>query len=313
MASTELSIPPSTATVSVTAFDVSTDPRAVCVPTGAFFQPVLPGHETLHFPLFAFLVEHKAQDWRVMFDLGARKDSDMSKFPASTSLVFGGATATETHVSEPSDGRKLVPLNLTESPLEIGGFKAHDFFGDGSFYVLDVPGRPTEPDSSPARHGPCLRPGAGHPQYFRLHGRRLPAITLECSAPRPPCISTPHAPTTSSQRPATPSHAAHFTPLDAEGHFALAERHTPLLAPSTAGGYADVPTTTASIATIGGFNASADVLVVLAHDHSLVPAIGPFPVSLDAWKAKGFKDQVTWAFIEKTNPAFVFSPKPAAS
>lgn len=23
---------------------------------------------------------------------------------------------------------------------EIGGFKAHDFFGDGSFYLLDVPG-----------------------------------------------------------------------------------------------------------------------------------------------------------------------------
>lgn len=24
--------------------------------------------------------------------------------------------------------------------IEIGGFKAHDYFGDGSFYLLNVPG-----------------------------------------------------------------------------------------------------------------------------------------------------------------------------
>jgi hypothetical protein len=39
-----------------------------------------------------------------------------------------------------SSGRKLAPLNFEESSLEIGGFKARDFFEDGSFYVLDVPG-----------------------------------------------------------------------------------------------------------------------------------------------------------------------------
>ncbi|KAJ7185520.1 hypothetical protein C8R46DRAFT_1288403 [Mycena filopes] len=368
MTSFKLSIPPSTATVSVTAFDVSADPRAVCVPAGAFFQPVLPGHQNLHGPLFAFLVESKATGRRVMFDLGARKDienaapavlellksipdaafpidrdiveqlvdhgvdlssidsviwshshfdhvgkyiRDMSKFPASTSLAFGGATATETHVVNPAStllesdfaGRKLVPLHLTESPLEIGGFKAHDFFGDGSFYVLDVPGHVkghvcglarVTPDTfvfmggDACHHAGMLRPTAALHQHAPCPGDLLAATRHSVSA-------------------------AHFTPVDAEGHFALAERHTPLLTPIAAGMYEDVPTTIASIAGIGGFDASADVLVVLAHDHSLVPAIGPFPTSLDAWKAKGFKDRVTWAFLEETNPAFVFSPKPAAS
>lgn len=38
-------------------------------------------------------------------------------------------------------GRKLVPLDFdAKTPLVIGGFKALDFFGDGSFYILDVPG-----------------------------------------------------------------------------------------------------------------------------------------------------------------------------
>jgi hypothetical protein len=40
--------------------------------------------------------------------------------------------------------RKLVPLAF-DSALEIGGFKAHDYFGDGSFYMLDVPGVRTAP------------------------------------------------------------------------------------------------------------------------------------------------------------------------
>ncbi|KAF4766210.1 hypothetical protein HAV15_010840 [Penicillium sp. str.  len=35
------------------------------------------------------------------------------------------------------EGRDLVEPTY---PLEIGGFKAHDYFGDRSFYLLDVPG-----------------------------------------------------------------------------------------------------------------------------------------------------------------------------
>ncbi|KAJ6584944.1 hypothetical protein B0H19DRAFT_403431 [Mycena capillaripes] len=72
----------------------------------------------------------------------------MSKFLASTELVFGASMLSETHAVNSKStlwetdwaGRKLVPLNFDESSLEIGGFKAHDYFGDGSFYILDAPG-----------------------------------------------------------------------------------------------------------------------------------------------------------------------------
>jgi hypothetical protein len=31
-------------------------------------------------------------------------------------------------------------ISFDESDLEIGGFRALDYFGDGSFYLLDAPG-----------------------------------------------------------------------------------------------------------------------------------------------------------------------------
>ena len=36
-------------------------------------------------------------------------------------------------------GRKTMSIDFKES-LKIGAFHYHDFFGDGSFYLLDTPG-----------------------------------------------------------------------------------------------------------------------------------------------------------------------------
>ncbi|KAF8208918.1 hypothetical protein K438DRAFT_294941 [Mycena galopus ATCC 62051] len=67
---------------------------------------------------------------------------DISKFPASTELVLGSATNAVSYVwiQRVICGRKLRRLNFGESKLEIDSFKAHDYFQDGNFYVLDVPG-----------------------------------------------------------------------------------------------------------------------------------------------------------------------------
>jgi len=37
-------------------------------------------------------------------------------------------------------GREVVSLSTDSFNLTIGGFKAIDYFGDGSFYILDAPG-----------------------------------------------------------------------------------------------------------------------------------------------------------------------------
>ncbi|KAK4936305.1 hypothetical protein LTR10_022782 [Elasticomyces elasticus] len=73
---------------------------------------------------------------------------DMSLFPHSTEIVIGagfkdspvgpGYPEKEDSPLCSSDfkGRHLNVTDFTKSGLEIGGFGAHDFFGDGSFYLL---------------------------------------------------------------------------------------------------------------------------------------------------------------------------------
>jgi len=230
---------------------------------------------------------------------------DMSKFPASTDLVLGPATVLEAHTVNPKSsllesdfsGHKLVPLNFEESSLEIGGFKAVDFFEDGSFYVLDVPGHLAGHVCGLARvtsssfvllggdachHAGMLRPTAKLHRHFPCPGELLAATRLSVST-------------------------VHFPPPDAAGQFDLAARTTPMLDVVEHGYYEDTPTARTSITKLLDFDANQDVFVVLAHDESLVEVVGPFPVSLNDWQAKGWKDRVTWAFLDEANPAFRFS------
>lgn len=76
---------------------------------------------------------------------------DPSTFPPCVDLIFGpGAPAARLPgypTSQKSSlfetdyqGRKLVEITQDKFDLQIGEFRAFDYFGDGSFYLLDVPG-----------------------------------------------------------------------------------------------------------------------------------------------------------------------------
>ena len=76
---------------------------------------------------------------------------DPSTFPCSTDLVVGpgfkkslmpGYPAKEDARIRESDykGRQIREIEFDEAGLHLGRFKALDFFGDGSFYLLDSPG-----------------------------------------------------------------------------------------------------------------------------------------------------------------------------
>ncbi|KAJ7512048.1 hypothetical protein B0H11DRAFT_2213849 [Mycena galericulata] len=355
-----LGIPTSSSTVTVKVFDIMEDPGKVIGPAAFLYTPILPGHETLRAPDFAFLVENVATKKRVMFDLGPRKDvenaapqvaelakagnmalpvsrdiieqltdggvaldsidavvwshvhfdhtGDMSKFPTSTDLVFGRETVLESYVTNlkstllESDftGRKLTPIDFEKSTLEFGGFKAHDYFGDGSFYLLDVPGHlsghvcglarvtPTSfvlMGADAGHHAGVLRPTEHLHRNFPCPGELLAATRRS--------ISTKY-----------------FPPPDSAGEFDLKSRTTPLLDVSE-NGFEDPPTARASLNKLGQFDADPNVFVVLAHDESLIPVVGPFPTLLDEWQAKGWKELVTWAFVDEKNAAFRFNVKAA--
>ncbi|KAJ7741293.1 hypothetical protein B0H16DRAFT_1890488 [Mycena metata] len=246
--------------------------------------------------------------WRRVKDLyhsHSDHTGDMSKFPSTTELVFGKDTLTETYETNPrstlipSDlaGRNLVRLDFDTAPLVIGGLKALDFFDDGSFYILNVRGHQAGHVCALVRVTPtsfvflgadtCHHPGIFRPTA-KLH-RNIPCPGELIAAAR-----------------SSISHTHIHAPEGTESSFDLSARTTPLLSIAEDGYFEDPPAAHDSIRKMGDFDANPDVFVVLAHDESLGPLIGPFPTFLDQWQAKGWKKEATWAFVDEKNPAFRF-------
>jgi hypothetical protein len=66
----------------------------------------------------------------------------------------------------------------------------------------------------------------------------------------------------------------------------------------------------ATIRTLGDiFDAHPDVLVIIAHDTSLLDPSELIPESLNAWKEKNWKQQRLWNFLDEKNAAYRFRPK----
>jgi len=75
---------------------------------------------------------------------------DLSKLPKSVKLIVGPGFKEAFTPGYPSrqdspfheadfEGRETIELAFSDG-LKIGDFRAHDYFGDSSFYILDVPG-----------------------------------------------------------------------------------------------------------------------------------------------------------------------------
>ncbi|KAF7365312.1 Metallo-beta-lactamase superfamily protein [Mycena venus] len=342
----ELGIPVSNGTVSLKVFNVAPDMRTFSLPSGAVMHPVLPGHEAFRAPIFASLIEHAASGRRVMFDLGVRRDlenaaprivqlikdagtvlldrdiselliddgvdlgsinaviwshahfdhiGDMSKFPSSTQLVFGQSTVLESHEVNPNS--TLLESVFRSVSLCFEFLKFIDFWvAAGSW----SPSTSRNPRSKSGFQGTrlfrrwkslCTR-RSGSPRWLRLRPRAGDADQLRLPRwqrlpPRSLCGALP----------------APLMPLDSS----IWLRMTPMLNVSEEDIYEDKPTARSSIAKMEDFDANEDVFVVLTHDQSLVEAVGPFPVALDDWQAKGWKSRVTWAFLDEANSAFRFN------
>lgn len=76
---------------------------------------------------------------------------DPSPFPPSTKLVVGQGFKNEFLPGYPANpdswikeidyaGRELIEVDFTRAGLRLGQYDALDYFGDGSFYLLDCPG-----------------------------------------------------------------------------------------------------------------------------------------------------------------------------
>ncbi|KAJ7684544.1 hypothetical protein DFH06DRAFT_10105 [Mycena polygramma] len=234
--------------------------------------------------------------------------SNMAKFPNTTSLVIGSGTNTSLYPEFPDSalqasdfaGRNVTVLTFDHTNLTFSGLPAVDYFGDGSFYLLDTPGHLGGHITALARVTPStfivLGADSGHnPAQLR---------------PRPQFQRTYPCPAHLLAQSKTSVSTDYFwSPGSDPGDFDVLSRAQPLLSTPDLPNSADSNPVTGrvSLDKIAEFDADDDFFVVLAHDQSLVEVLPYFPASLSAWKGSQLKEQSVWSFLDEKNPAFRFS------
>lgn len=239
-------------------------------------------------------------------------------FPKTTTLNYGKGTGpmpgyptneNSALNNEDFEGRKC---NEIDYEMQIGPFPAHDFYGDGSLYLLDTPGHwpghlcalaRTTPDTFVFLGGDIchfagdFRPSAGWPFPANIpegaFGSKSAKAKREARYPMPcPCaFFADHHP--QRQNPKT-------------SQADLKQDETPFYNLSTHqhSSYKDPPLAKDTLRKMRDyFDADPNVLVCLAHDPALLdhlPAFNEHPEKdINAWRAEGIKEKVHWGFLKE--------------
>lgn len=223
---------------------------------------------------------------------------DMTTFPKSTDLVVGPGFKKEHTPGYPTnpesgllennwEGRNFREIDIVKQGkgLKVGQCDAMDFFGDGSFYLLDTPGHTvghicglarvtTSPDTFVFMGGDCAHFG----------GEWRPSEYL----PLPTSIS--------------PSPIPKFRSGGCPGELLLKihPKHSatePFYVVSSAISH-DVAEATRSIHKMEEFDAADNVFVIVAHDESLLDELDFFPKTINDWAKKDMAVKSRWLFVK---------------
>ncbi|KAK7539176.1 beta-lactamase-like protein [Phyllosticta paracitricarpa] len=227
---------------------------------------------------------------------------DPSRFPSSAELVVGpgfkeslmpGYPANpDAHLLDSMFSGRTVREVPFDPAITIGGLESHDFFGDGSFYVLNTPGHATGHISALAR-----TTTAGGSTFVFLGGdicHFSGVFRPTSSKPLPDTI--PASPSLPLNRRGLqmPCPCSFFTSCHP------AHKPTPFytIPQVDDAWYADPPTAQHSVDLLQRFDADPRVLVAIAHDESLRGVVPWFPDgSLNKWGQCGWKEQARWGFL----------------
>lgn len=183
-------------------------------------------------------------------------------------------------------GRNLREIDF-DGPEEfkIGQFRAFDYFGDGTFYLLDSPGHAIG-------HLCGLARTQTNPASFILMGGDIchyagifrPSEYL----PVPKSI-TPH--------PLQPASSLAFCPGSAFDNLQKSRGRNPTdtLYDMTYGH--DIPLATETMRYLQELDCLDNIFVIIAHDSTVRDGVDHFPKSLNAWKEKGWGNDLKWAFF----------------
>lgn len=233
---------------------------------------------------------------------------DPSTFPASTDLVVGpgfkegllpGAPANPTAPIQESDyeGRTLREISFEDSSLKIGRFSAYDYFGDGSFYLLDSPGHAVGHLCGLAR-----TTTSSEDTFILLGGDvcHYAGIFRPSKYLPVPQEIKPHP--FASQRFQGDSiglcPGAAWDKLQAS----RGRVSTDTLFDMTFG--LDSPLATDTMHKLQELDCTDNVFVVIAHDSTVRDHAPHFPATLNDWKAKGLGSDLKWAWMRDLEAHF---------
>ncbi|PWY75018.1 metallo-beta-lactamase superfamily protein [Aspergillus heteromorphus CBS 117.55] len=233
---------------------------------------------------------------------------NVALFPSSTSLVVGPGFKShpgllpgfpdiaDSPVPTDAFSRREVVEPDFATGLTIGGFRAHDFFGNGSFYLLDTPGHCVGHMCGLARttaetflllggdichFSGVIRPNADLPFPAEIPTEVLDK-ELRFPSPCPCSIFTACHPSAKVDQDKTPFY-------EVSGYKESA--------------FTDPELSQQSVNKLLEFENSPDVLICIAHDSDLpryLPTLNEFPSSdLNAWKEKGWKAKLRWGWVNE--------------
>jgi glyoxylase-like metal-dependent hydrolase (beta-lactamase superfamily II) len=228
------------------------------------------------------------------------------KYPSKTEIVVGPGFKTNFMPGYPTipdaifvdanfEHRKVREIDFSDD-FWIGNFRAHDYFGDGSFYLLDTPGHAIGHMCGLARTTPTTFVFLGGDIcHFGGSFRPSPVVTLP--DPVPSAHLGSHLPCPCSSSLFTASHPA--------GPFSGESSTTPFFEVTSfaQSAYLNREQAAQSIQELQRFDAHPDVLVCIAHDPTLIKAL-PFlndqpDEDLNDWREAGLKEKAQWGWLNE--------------
>lgn len=229
---------------------------------------------------------------------------DPSTFDPHTALIVGpgfkdaflpGYPANPESVILEADyaGRELREIQFT-GDTKVGRFEAFDYFGDGSFYLLNSPGHTIAHLSGLARVSSFTTGGAAGSSYIFMGGdasHHAGEFRPSTYLPLPASIS-PNPLDDDDSRTVCPG--ALFEHLLPDG----GDRTKPFYKIATGGVTLDVEEAQRTIEKMQEADAQDKVLVVIAHDATVVNVLDFFPKYMNDFVSKNWVGKTRWAFLK---------------
>ncbi|KAI2632153.1 Metallo-hydrolase/oxidoreductase [Hypoxylon sp. NC1633] len=221
---------------------------------------------------------------------------DPSRFPPSTQLVVGPGVKAVSWPGYPSNpkglvldsdaaGRVVREISFDGTGLRIGRFDAFDYFGDGSFYLLDSPGhacghmcglaRTTADPPSFVFMGAdaCHHPGVLRPSPYLPLPQPIPSHHLDNCGGCPGEL------------------------LSRLGAWKSPDE--PFFQVACGMAFPDHTTAVETVVKIQELDAAGNVLVRLAHDDSLGDKLPLFPERVNDWLKQDLGQATRWSFCKE--------------